>query len=248
MRTVWAYRRVITLITTLATLFSLYAFWMQTSGEGQWRGGSGAVGALFVRALGVTLKAPFCTASVVPSPRGDLLLTAAHCLGKVPASDITFAPFYHNGTAPFGNWRVTSQVFAPHWFPGGDPNSDFAFLTVSGNVQALAGAERLALSSPPPGRVTVEGYSLAGGATICTRKPATIEVEHQRQLKFSCAGYTNGASGGPFLTGISKKSGLGTIVGVVGGYQQGGLSSDVSYSSPLTPAVIALYKKLSRER
>jgi hypothetical protein len=247
MRTVWAYRRIVALITTVITLFSLYAFLVQMRSDAQWGRGSGAVGALFVRTLGLTVAAPFCTASIVPSPGGDLLLTAAHCLGRVPAADITFAPFYHNGISPFGDWRVTGQVFAPGWYPGGDPNSDFAFLTVNGNVQARAGAEQLGLSSPFPASVTVEGYSVAGGLKVCTRKPATIEVEHQQQLKFSCAGFLNGSSGGPFLTDISRHSGMGTIVGVVGGYQQGGDSPNVSYSSPLSGAVMSLYKRIIRK-
>jgi hypothetical protein len=245
--TIWARRRIVALVTTAITLFSLYAFLVQTRSDAQWDHGSGAVGALFVRALGLTVAAPFCTASIVPSPRGDLLITAAHCLGKVPVTDITFAPFYHAGISPFGDWKVTGQVFAPRWYPGGDPNSDFAFLTVNGDVQARAGAEQIGLSLPFPASVTVEGYSVAGGLKVCTGKPTTIEVEHQQQLKFSCSGFLNGSSGGPFLTGVSKKSGLGTIVGVVGGYQQGGNSPDVSYSSPLSSAVMSLYEKIIRK-
>lgn len=247
MATIWARRRIVALVTTAITLFSLYAFLVQTRSDAQWDHGSGAVGALFVRALGLTVAAPFCTASIVPSPQGDLLITAAHCLGKVPVTDITFAPFYHAGISPFGDWKVTGQVFAPRWYPGGDPNSDFAFLTVNGDVQARAGAEQIGLSLPFPASVTVEGYSVAGGLKVCTGKPTTIQVEHQQQLKFSCSGFLNGSSGGPFLTGVSKKSGLGTIVGVVGGYQQGGNSPDVSYSSPLSSAVMSLYEKIIRK-
>ena len=65
--------------------------------------------------------------------------------------------------------------------------------------------------------------------------------------QFGCQGFLNGSSGGPFLTGISRKSGLGTIVGVVGGYQQGGNSPDVSYSSPLSSAIMSLYQEIVRK-
>jgi hypothetical protein len=248
MKTIWAYRRIAALTSTVTVLFALYAFYTQTRSDAHWDHGSGAVGALFVRALGITLGAPFCTASIVPSPQGDLLITAAHCLGKVPAADITFAPFYHAGITPFGIWRVTGQAYAPGWFPGGDPNADFAFLTVHGNVQARAGAEQLGLSSPAPPRVTIEGYSLAGGMTVCTRNPTTIELRNQQQLKVSCGGFLNGSSGGPFLINVSKKSGMGTIVGVIGGYQQGGNTPDVSYSSPFGSAVMSLYRKLIQKK
>src|ERR1017187_10210485 len=193
MATIWARRRIVALVTTAITLFSLYAFLVQTRSNAQWGRGSGAVGALFVHALGLTVAAPFCTASIVPSPQGDLLITAAHCLGKVPATDITFAAFDHAGISPFGNWRVTGQVFALRWYPGGDPNADFAFLTVNGNVQARAGAEQLGLSSPAPPRVTIEGYSLAGGMTVCPRNPTTIELRNQQQLKVSCGGFLHGS-------------------------------------------------------
>jgi hypothetical protein len=229
------------------TLFTLYAVYMQIRADARWDRGSGAVGALFVHVFGA-LGTPFCTASIVASPQGDLLITAAHCLGKVPVADITFAPFYHQGIEPFGTWKVIRQVFPPAWFPGGNPNADFAFLIVNGNVQRRAGAEQLGLSSPVPARVTVEGYSLVGGLTVCTRNLTTIEVQRQRELRFGCAGFLFGSSGGPFLTGVSKKSGLGTIVGVVGGYQQGGDTSDVSYSSPFDGVVMSMYKKLIQKK
>ncbi len=248
LRVIWVYRRIISLGLSVMLIFGLYATWLQLQNDARWDPGSSAVGALFVDSFGIIVGAPFCTATIVPSVKGNLLITAAHCLGKVPVSDIVYAPFYHSGVRPFGTWRVTSQVFPPDWLPGGTPNSDFAFLTVNGDVQARAGAEWLGISSPVPASVTVEGYLLAGGMTVCTKKPTTIEVDSQPELKLTCSGFPNGSSGGPFLVGISKKSGLGTIVGVVGGYQQGGDSSDVEYSAPFGSSVISLYKTLASER
>jgi hypothetical protein len=46
---------------------------------------------------------------------------------------------------------------------------------------------------------------------------------------------------GPFLTDISRQSGLGTIVGVIGGYQHGGSASSMSYSSPFGGVLHKLY-------
>lgn len=247
LRSIWAYRRIIALSITVALAFAIYAFWTQTNMKARWDRGSSAVGALFVRALGVNLNAPFCTASIVSSPKGNLLITAGHCLGKVPITDMIFAPFYHDGIRPFGTWQVTSQVFAPEWIPGGGPNADFAFLTVDGNVQKLAGAEQLEISSPLPANVTVQGYAFAGGMTVCTQKPAVVTVGNQKQLKLNCGGFPNGSSGGPFLKDIDKRSGLGTVIGVIGGYQQGGDGSNVEYSSPVGSAVMSLYKELIRK-
>jgi hypothetical protein len=243
-RTLWEYHRALGFALLWLMAFILYIGTLPPIGQTPAPPSSGAVGALFLRIAGVTVKRPFCTASVVPSRKGDLLLTAAHCLGKVPVADVVYAPYFRNGTTPFGTYAVTGQVFSPGWFPGGRIDRDFAFLTVAGNVQRRAGAEKIGYSSPVPARVTVEGYSLNGGPVVCTRKAATIETRGQRQLRFTCGGFDNGSSGAPFLTGISRKSGLGTIVGVIGGYQQGGSTSAVSYSSAFGRDIHAVYQEL----
>ena len=61
------------------------------------------VGALFASAdyTGST-AAHFCTATVIDSPAGDLVLTAAHCVagasqGAYTPGQITFAPGYDDG-------------------------------------------------------------------------------------------------------------------------------------------------------
>jgi hypothetical protein len=52
---------------------------------------------------------PFCTASIVNSPRGNLIITAAHCLGRKLASTLMFAPYYYDESAPLGEWQVTGR-------------------------------------------------------------------------------------------------------------------------------------------
>jgi hypothetical protein len=199
------------------------------------------------RAVGVLLRRwgqPFCTASVVPSPRGNLLVTAAHCLGRTLGSPVLFAPYYHDHDAPLGEWRVTGQAFAPGWFPHENVNLDFAFLTVRGDVQARAGAEAIGYSAPVPAMVRVEGYSRAGRLIVCSRRPGVLAEAGQPELTFACPGYANASSGGPFLTGINQRSGLGTIVGLIGGYQRGGASPSLSYSSPFGQVIHRLYRSI----
>jgi hypothetical protein len=203
--------------------------------------GSSAVGVLMLQG-----QHPFCTASIVNSPRGNLIITAAHCLGRKLASTLMFAPYYYGDSAPLGEWQVTGQVFPPGWFPYGNINQDFAFLAVRGDVQARAGAESLGFSLPAPASVRVEAYSLAGRLTICERRPGVIAVAGQHQLSFACPGYAKASSGGPFLTGINQQSGLGTIVGVIGGYQHGGSTSVMSYSSPFGGVLHQLYGSMTR--
>jgi hypothetical protein len=49
-------------------------------------------------------------------------------------------------------------------------------------------------------------------------------------------------SGGPFLADVSAASGQGTVTGVIGGYEQGGDTPQVSYASAFGPWVGALYR------
>jgi hypothetical protein len=62
------------------------------------------------------------------------------------------------------------------------------------------------------------------------------------QLEFDCGGYTDGTSGGPFLANVSASSGQGTVIGVIGGYEQGGDLPQVSYSVAFGAAVAVLYQ------
>jgi hypothetical protein len=61
------------------------------------------------------------------------------------------------------------------------------------------------------------------------------------QLQFDCGGYPDGTNGGPFLTHVSATTGQGVIIGLIGGYEQGGLTPSVSYSSMLGANAEALY-------
>ena len=211
--------------------------------------GAGAVGALVILDHNKITRPPFCTAAVVRSPAGNLLVTAAHCLGRVPVSVMAFVPGYRGGSGHFryGLWRVVRQTFPAHWFPGGNIKRDFAFLTVRSDVQAKVGAETLGTSSPAPASVQVIGYTLDGHPVICTRPATTIAVRGQRQLKFTCDGYEASASGAPFLVNVSAKTGNGTIIGVIGGYQQGGDTPSISYSSPFGATIRALYRAVVRK-
>ena len=90
------------------------------------------VGALFSRD-GDHLGAHFCTASVVTSRSGDLLITAAHCVAGielVKPGHLLFAPGYASGKFPRGLWVVTKGFTDSRWSAHQDPNDDVAFLAV----------------------------------------------------------------------------------------------------------------------
>jgi len=207
--------------------------------------GTAAVGALFTVSAGGRLAQHFCSASVVHSRNGDLVMTAAHCLaGRAigGARGIVFVPGYHRGQAPHGRWKVTEAFVDQAWSAGQDQDDDYAFLVARRPGLALeqvTGAETLGIGLPPQ-RVTVIGYP------DTTERPVTCtgraRVFHRTQLVFRCAGYPDGTSGGPFLARVDRDSGRGTVMGVIGGYQQGGATADVSYSARLTTRAQALYR------
>ena len=62
------------------------------------------------------------------------------------------------------------------------------------------------------------------------------------QLVFHCGGYTAGTGGSPLLSYVHAATGLGTVIEVIGGYQQGGVTDAISYAAVLGPAIAALYQ------
>jgi V8-like Glu-specific endopeptidase len=206
--------------------------------------GTPAVGALFSSSAG-QLGRHFCTASVVSSPAGNLLITAAHCLqGKTlnRADSVVFAPGYHDGSFPYGTWPVTSFYVDSRWQQSQDPNDDVAFLTVGGpsaDIQRVTGAETLMVNQPPQ-QVQVIGYPDEANEPItCTAAARGFGLS---QLVFDCDNYTDGTSGGPFLANVGATTGNGWVIGVIGGYQQGGDTADVSYSPRFLPSLLSLYR------
>jgi V8-like Glu-specific endopeptidase len=210
--------------------------------------GTPAVGGLFV-VRGGRLR-HFCTAAVVRSPRGDLAITAAHCLvGRRLGAhgNVRFAPDYHDGKFPKGVWTVMSEIVDRAWSRHRDPNDDVAFLVIGRGgrrIQDSTGAEILRTSTGLPRRVQVIGYPNSTQEPVeCTAEATVLHRPGYRQMVFVCGGYTNGTSGGPFLEDVDPRTGDGYVVGVIGGYEEGGYLPSVSYSARFLRNIEALYKK-----
>ncbi|MGA5823952.1 trypsin-like serine peptidase [Kitasatospora sp. NPDC094028] len=183
-----------------------------------------------------------CTASVVHSPGRNLLVTAAHCVQshRVGLLDgLVFTPGYRNGYSPYGSWPVTTITVDPHWTDEGDPEYDVAFVT----VRPLGGRQiEDAVGGNPIG--TSQGFGLAVSVTGYPNEsdePITCAVrtssQSPTQERFDCGGYTDGTSGSPWVTAN------GTVVGVIGGYQEGGDSPGTSYSVTFDQRVAELYRQ-----
>ncbi len=192
------------------------------------------------------LGSHFCTATVVGSPAGNLVLTAAHCLAGLSPSQIVFVPEYRDSAAPYGVWPVTRVVVDGAWSASARPEDDLAFLLVhqpgsKASVQSFTGGERLGFGQPPRQQVRVTGYPDNAGAPVSCLNEAT--PFGTIQLEFDCAGFTTGTSGSALLAGVSPVTGLGTVLGIIGGYQQGGYTASVSYADRVGEVVAALYKR-----
>ena len=192
----------------------------------------------------------FCTASVVSSPGKDLLITAAHCIngGKGSSgykSDIVFIPGYRDGEAPFGVWTPAQLIVAPQWAQSSDPDYDVGFVLLQPSdgrtIEQVLGANQLAEDTGYDCLVHVTGYPSSADAPItCVNRTSRHSTS---QLRFQCAGYSGGTSGSPWVTRFNASSRTGTIVGVIGGYQEGGDTDSVSYSPRLGAATMRLYQQ-----
>ncbi|MER7754239.1 trypsin-like peptidase domain-containing protein [Kitasatospora sp. NPDC097643] len=183
-----------------------------------------------------------CTASVVQSPRHNLLVTAAHCVQsrRIGLLDgLVFTPGYRNGYSPYGSWPVQSITVDPRWAAGDDPEYDVAFITVrpvdGKQVEDAVGGNPIA---------TDQGFGLAVSVTGYPNEqdePITCSVQTRSQSptqeRFDCGGYTDGTSGSPWVT-----SG-GTVIGVIGGFQEGGDTPGTSYSITFDGRVADLYRR-----
>ncbi|MDQ0787837.1 serine protease [Streptomyces sp. B3I8] len=201
----------------------------------------------------------FCTASVVHSPRHDLIVTAAHCVDG--GGPLWFAPGYRDGAAPYGVWKVRNVLYDDAWAEGADEDHDLAFAVLDTQdaedgedgggrgVEDVVGAGAFPTGPPHDGRgggsdgigigigvgvVTVVGYPDARETPIaCTARPVALGLTQQR---VDCPGFTGGTSGSPWVDRA------GEVVGVIGGHEEGGATADVSYSVVVGEDAWRLYR------
>jgi len=190
-----------------------------------------------------------CSAVAVDSPAGDLIATAAHCVAGMAVGiggplTVAYVPDYQPGRAPFGVWYPTRITVAPQWTAQHDPNYDLAFVNVT-RAQSPVPLEQVTGAEHFGGTVSAGTLGVLLGYPYDTSRPVgcrgDIKRESATQLRFDCAHFPTGTSGGPLLTGVDPHTGIGTLAGVIGGYQLGGIRDDVSYAAELGPSLTALY-------
>jgi hypothetical protein len=202
------------------------------------------VGAIF-SSSSITPGNHHCTASVVDSPAGDVIVTAAHCLNSGRTGAV-FVPGYRDGAAPQGVWSITQVVENSAWTGDGDEDDDVAFAVVAPrNGQSLeaavGGGYTLSTSGTTSATVQMTGYPSATDEPItCT---GAAQSYSSTQLVIECTAFTGGTSGTAWLAGYDSDADQGSIIGVIGGYQQGGDTADTSYSIVFGPATQSLYRQ-----
>jgi V8-like Glu-specific endopeptidase len=188
----------------------------------------------------------FCTASVVDSPKENVIVTAAHCInggsGGANKQDITFVPGYTNGNVPYGEWTPSRYVMDSRWVNDHNENYDMAFVVLKQhegkNIQEVLGGNTIEFNPGFRHYVRVVGYPQSADAAITC---ANWTSEQDGYLKFDCGGYYGGTSGSPWITDYNTQTRTGKVVGVLGGYLEGGSVHSTSYSSYLGDGVKKLY-------
>lgn len=198
---------------------------------------------------------PFCTGSVVHSPGGDLVMTAAHCVygdGSY-TSGATVVPDHTGSAERYGSWRVDRIWVDPRYTGGHDERYDYAFLRVvqdaGRRIQDAVGANTLRVDEPFTLRgVTTTGYpddgDPGGEQLTCTLETYRSAV-HPADREMHCGGYTAGVSGSPWVL-LAPGARTGFLIGLIGGFNGGGPPDGsphedaISYSPYFTGAALTL--------
>lgn len=210
--------------------------------------GNAKVGALFYDDGGTD---HFCTASVVDSPHKSIIITAAHCVYSHGAAktNMVFVPAYRDGTAPYGTWTVRHVVVDQHWQDGADPDFDVAFMDLEPlngkRIGDVLGGNAFGWNEGFGRFVKITGYPASEDAPISCRNKT--QRYSSTQMRIDCTGYSGGTSGSPWLAGFSPATGTGTVIGVIGGYLEGGDNPDTSYSVYFDKDIKALYDRAVAE-
>ncbi|WP_198539971.1 hypothetical protein [Streptomyces sp. CT34] len=200
-----------------------------------------------------------CTASVVHSPHGNLLLTAGHCN---PGARAAFVPQYQSGSEsqPYGVWAIDDTfAYSDRATSGAGADLDFAFATVAPDehgrmIESVTGGNVLTDTPGYRNQVSVIGYPSAQSdpadrAVRCDAR--TSRLVGTRELRLDCGGFFGGTSGSPWLANFDEHTQTGRVIGLIGGVNGGGPSgphSDrVSYSPYFGKEIRSLYNRAVKE-
>lgn len=166
-----------------------------------------------------------CSGSILDSPSGSIVVTAAQCVYTSPGAGpvgwhqkIMVIPAYHTAPetpAPYGEWAAEGVWVPPEYLETGDKSYDLAFLRVTRNEHAktlheVVGTALAPLLSESGGfpNVTTYGY------------PADSPPEYTGEDLFSCVANTKSVA-----TGLRKNTLVSPNCAVRGGHSGGPVMS-----------------------
>ncbi|GLF95089.1 trypsin-like serine peptidase [Streptomyces yaizuensis] len=164
----------------------------------------------------------WCTATAVKSANKSVVMTAAHCVRRGSAPDMTnvdmvFVPAYHKGKQPYGAFAVRAAA-TPRSFDTQSVN-DMAALTVDADKKGrkltdVVGATPIAFDRPVGGTIHSFGYPATSPQRGEELLYVTGKAKKERGQQFIPSDMTGGSSGGPWLAGFDTTTGKGTLVSV----------------------------------
>ncbi|HEV2086745.1 MAG TPA: hypothetical protein VGR21_00405 [Cryptosporangiaceae bacterium] len=165
-----------------------------------------------------------CSGSAVRSLNRDTVATAGHCVNAGPGEYATawmFVPGYRDGSSPYGRWTAR-RLFAPtSWTRDGVIDSDVGFAVVNTrdgrHLTDVVGAQAIGFNAGRGRYARLFGYPATGGYDgarmyYCQGTPRQDRYGTRNQ-GVRCD-MTEGASGGPWLTGFDPDTGTGTVTSV----------------------------------
>ncbi|MBC3839864.1 hypothetical protein GXW82_05405 [Streptacidiphilus sp. 4-A2] len=159
-----------------------------------------------------------------------------------PAAATPSSPASGTAPPPTG-WQISNVVEASAWTSSQDADDDVAFAVVAPlnghNLESMVGSYTLDTDAVSNAQVQLTGYPEDSNEPIsCTGDGNPFTAT---QLQIYCTAYTSGTSGSGWISGYDPVTGGGNLIGVIGGYETGGDTPDVSYSPLFDGNVRALY-------
>jgi V8-like Glu-specific endopeptidase len=114
-----------------------------------------------------------CSATVVNSPRRDMVWTAGHCvhgghrddLGDTWHENWFFVPAFKNGPGPYGTWMAVNLATRANWANNGDLSEDVGVAVVAPivgrKIVDIVGGQGLAVNFPAKYHAFSFGYPVA---------------------------------------------------------------------------------------
>jgi V8-like Glu-specific endopeptidase len=164
---------------------------------------------------GVTNQNASCSGGTVNTPKGDMVVTAAHCVyaNFSYMQDWIYVPAYYNGPTGWGTWFASNMAVTSAWRFNANPNDDFAIVNVapaSNGVSLVktAGANGLVTDQSYNQSVVIWGYPGAYNNGLTPEYCITSTFQSGSLVGAPC-NLSQGASGGPWLTSYNATTGLG---------------------------------------